>query len=66
MTNPVTRIPAVTANSIATLNALAPGRTFVGMGTANNALRSMGRRPARIKELDAGFEIIRGSSPGNE
>ena len=42
VTNPLTRIAPVTANSIATLNALAPGRVFVGMGTANNALRSMG------------------------
>ena len=30
VTNPLTRIAPVTANSVATLNALAPGRTFVG------------------------------------
>ena len=53
VTNPLTRIAPVTANSIATLNALAPGRVFVGMGTANNALRSMGHRPATMRELDA-------------
>src|SRR5262245_4358525 len=52
VTNPLTRIAPVTANSIATLNALAPGRTFLGIGTANNALRSMGNRPATLKELD--------------
>ena len=48
VTNPLTRIAPVTANSIATLNALAPGRTFLGIGTANNALRSMGNRPATL------------------
>src|SRR3954447_18653629 len=52
VTNPITRIAPVTANSHATLNALAPGRTFMGIGTANNALRSMGARPATIRELD--------------
>lgn len=46
VTKPLTRIPPVTANSVGTLNALAPGRTFLGVGTANNALRSMGNRPA--------------------
>ena len=44
VTNPLTRIAPVTANSVATLNHLAPGRTFLGIGTANNALRSMGNR----------------------
>ena len=51
VTNPLTRIAPVTANSVATLNALAPGRTFLGIGTANNALRSMGNPPAKIPEL---------------
>ena len=60
VTNPLTRIPAVTANSIATLNALAPGRTFLGIGTANNALRSMGHRTATIKELTRALEVSRG------
>ena len=49
VTNPLTRIAPVTANSVATLNHLAPGRTFLGIGTANNALRSMGNRPATIR-----------------
>src|SRR6478672_12506176 len=60
VTNPLTRIAPVTANSIATLNQLAPGRTFMGIGTANNALRSMGNRPATLKELDTSLTVIRG------
>ncbi|MHA6793084.1 LLM class flavin-dependent oxidoreductase [Pseudonocardia bannensis] len=57
VTNPLTRIPAVTANSHATLNALAPGRVFMGIGTANNALRSMGHSPATIAELDDALRV---------
>ena len=64
VTNPLTRIAPVTANSIATLNALAPGRTFLGIGTANNALRSMGNRPATLKELDNALTVIRGLLAG--
>jgi alkanesulfonate monooxygenase SsuD/methylene tetrahydromethanopterin reductase-like flavin-dependent oxidoreductase (luciferase family) len=60
VTNPLTRIPAVTANSIATLNALAPGRTFLGIGAANNALRSMGNRTARMAEVRDAVRINRG------
>ena len=60
VTNPLTRIAPVTANSVATLNMLAPGRTFLGIGTANNALRSMGNRPATIKELVHSVEVTRG------
>lgn len=57
VTNPLTRIAPVTANSIATLNALAPNRTFLGIGTANNALRSMGNTPARISELEHAMDV---------
>ena len=64
VTNPLTRIAPVTANSVATLNALAPGRTFMGIGTANNALRSMGNRPATLKELDSALTVIRGLLAG--
>ena len=60
VTNPLTRIAPVTANSVATLNALAPGRTFVGIGTANNALRSMGNKPATIRELTDAVNVTRG------
>ena len=59
VTNPLTRIAPVTANSMATLNALAPGRTFLGIGTANNALRSMGNRPATIAELTHAVVVTR-------
>lgn len=47
-----TRPAPVNAASIATINALAPGRTFFGVGAGNTALRVMGRPPQRIAEFD--------------
>ena len=65
VTNPLTRSAPVTANSIATLNALAPGRVFVGMGTANNALRSMGNRPATMHQLERSLDVVQGLLSGD-
>ncbi|MCW3002883.1 MAG: methylene-tetrahydromethanopterin reductase [Conexibacter sp.] len=62
--NPLTRIPAVLANVHATLNVMAPGRVFVGLGAANNATRSMGVRIARIAEIEAATKQIRGLMAG--
>lgn len=47
-----TRIPPVHVAAMATLNRLAPGRVFLGIGTGNTALRSMGQRPMRIAAFD--------------
>src|ERR1700722_6583293 len=43
-----TRIAPVQVAAMATLNRLAPGRVFLGIGTGNTAMRSMGQRPMRI------------------
>ncbi|MBM3140612.1 MAG: LLM class flavin-dependent oxidoreductase, partial [Chloroflexi bacterium] len=42
---PMMRHPAVLAGSIATLDALAPGRTLVALGAGDTAVRLIGRRP---------------------
>ena len=39
------RLAPVTANGIATINRLAPGKTFLGIGTGNTAMRAMGQPP---------------------
>ena len=65
VTNPLTRTPAATANSLSTLNVLAPGRIFAGIGTANNATRSMGVRQARIAEVEEGIQQIRALTRGD-
>jgi len=40
------------ASGIATINALAPGRTFFGIGAGNTAMRIMGLPPQKIREFD--------------
>ena len=46
------RPSAVTAAAHATINRLAPGRVFCGMGTGNTAMRIMGHKPITIAEFD--------------
>jgi alkanesulfonate monooxygenase SsuD/methylene tetrahydromethanopterin reductase-like flavin-dependent oxidoreductase (luciferase family) len=64
VTNPLTRTPPATANALATLNQLAPGRIFFGIGAANNALRSMGVRVARVAEIEDAVRVFRGLMSG--
>ena len=42
----------MTAASIGTINAIAPGRTFLGIGSGNTAMRVMGKPPHRIADYD--------------
>ena len=53
-----TRPAPVTAAAIATINALAPGRTFLGVGAGNTALRIMGQPPQRIADFDRYLETL--------
>src|SRR5260221_8918996 len=46
------RIPPVQGAAMATLNRMAPGRVFLGIGTRNTAMRSMGQRPMTIAAFD--------------
>jgi len=46
------------AAGIATINALAPGRTFFGIGAGNTAMRIMGLPPQRIREFDRYLEEV--------
>lgn len=59
LTNPVTRHPTVTASSIATIDDLAPGRTLLGWGIGDTAVRLAGLRPARMSELETGARLMR-------
>ena len=54
----------VTANAIATINAIAPGRTFLGVGTGNTALRAMGQVPMGIADFKEHLKVIRGLISG--
>ena len=46
-----TRIAPVTAHSIATINRIAPGRVFLGLGTGHTAMRTMGYDPVPPREF---------------
>ena len=61
-----TRPAPVNAAGIATINALAPGRTFLGVGSGNTALRVMGLPPMRIKQFDKYLETLRPLLRGEE
>jgi 5,10-methylenetetrahydromethanopterin reductase len=66
LANPVTRHPTVTASSIATIDELAPGRTLLGMGIGDTAVRLAGLRPARMHELLASTRLMRALLDGEE
>jgi len=59
LANPVNRHPTVTASSIATIDELAPGRTLLGWGVGDTAVRLAGLKPARVKELEASTRLMR-------
>jgi 5,10-methylenetetrahydromethanopterin reductase len=61
-----TRIAPVTAGAIATINQLAPGRSFCGIGTGNTAMRMMGHPPLRIAEFDEYLSVLRPMLRGEE
>jgi alkanesulfonate monooxygenase SsuD/methylene tetrahydromethanopterin reductase-like flavin-dependent oxidoreductase (luciferase family) len=61
-----TRASAVTAAAHATINRLAPGRVFCGIGTGNTAMRVMGARPMPIAEFERYLEELRGLLDGDE
>ena len=54
-----TRLAPVTAHSIASINALAPGRTFLGIGTGHTAMRVMGQNPMPIAEFREYLRVVR-------
>jgi 5,10-methylenetetrahydromethanopterin reductase len=61
-----TRPPTVTAAAIASINVLAPGRTFLGVGAGNTAMRILGQPPQRIAEFDRYLEVLRPLLRGEE
>ena len=63
---PGTRIAPVTAHSIATVNQLAPGRVFLGLGTGHTAMRVMGQKPMRLKAFREYLRVVRALLQGEE
>ena len=54
------------ASGIATINALAPGRTFFGVGAGNTAMRVMGLPPQRIAGFDRYLQTVAPLLRGDE
>jgi alkanesulfonate monooxygenase SsuD/methylene tetrahydromethanopterin reductase-like flavin-dependent oxidoreductase (luciferase family) len=61
-----TRLAPVTAHSIATVNQLAPGRTFLAIGTGHTAMRVMGQDPMKAKAFREYLRVVRALLHGEE
>ena len=66
VTNPVTRHPAVLANAFATLDELSGGRATLGIGVGASTVRTLGRDPARLADLEDVIRTIRELLAGRE
>jgi alkanesulfonate monooxygenase SsuD/methylene tetrahydromethanopterin reductase-like flavin-dependent oxidoreductase (luciferase family) len=53
------RLAPVTAHSIATVNQLAPGRVFLGIGTGHTAMRVMGKDPMKAGAFREYLRVLR-------
>src|SRR5262245_62901497 len=53
------RLAPEAANGVATINALAPGRTFAIFGTGHTAMRMLGLRPAGAPALREYVRVVR-------
>jgi 5,10-methylenetetrahydromethanopterin reductase len=57
---PSNRIAAVTANALATLSGMAPGRIDFGIGTGFSARRAMGLGAVRLAEMEEYIRVVYG------
>ncbi len=60
------RLAPVAAHSIATINQLAPGRVFLGIGTGHTAMRVMGQDPMKAGPFREYLRVLRGLLHGEE
>ena len=60
------RLPTTTAGAIATINRLAPGRTFLAMGNGNTGWRLLGHRPLPVAAFARELRTIRSLLDGQD
>ena len=60
------RLAIDAANGIATVNVLAPGRTFAVIGAGNTAMRMLGQRPTGARALREYVRVAKGLLRGEE
>jgi 5,10-methylenetetrahydromethanopterin reductase len=58
VTNPRTRHAAVTANAIASLDEVSGGRAFLGLGSGDSAVYTLGLPPARLGDLEDALRTL--------
>jgi len=63
---PTNRIAPVTASAIATINALAPGRVVLGIGTGFTGRATMGLKPIPVARMVEYVEQVRGLLAGED
>ena len=63
---PGLRLAPVAANGIATINRLAPGRCFIGLGTGHTAVRTLGQKPMRLAPFREYVQTVRALLRGEE
>jgi alkanesulfonate monooxygenase SsuD/methylene tetrahydromethanopterin reductase-like flavin-dependent oxidoreductase (luciferase family) len=66
VTHPRSRPPVATAQALATLARVAPGRVVFGVGIGSSARHSLGMRPATLDELHDYVRVVRGMLAGEE
>jgi alkanesulfonate monooxygenase SsuD/methylene tetrahydromethanopterin reductase-like flavin-dependent oxidoreductase (luciferase family) len=60
------RLAVDAANGIASINVLAPGRTFAVIGAGNTAMRMLGQRPAGARALREYVRVVKALLRGEE
>jgi len=60
------RLAVDAANGIASINVLAPGRTFAVIGAGNTAMRMLGQRPTGARALREYVRVVMGLLRGEE
>ena len=63
---PGLRLAPAAANGIATINRLAPGRCFIGLGTGHTGMRLLGQKPMRLGPFREYVDVVRRMLRGEE
>ena len=63
---PGLRLAPAAANGIATINRLAPGRCFIGLGTGHTGMRLLGRKPMKLAPFREYVDVVRRMLRGEE
>ena len=66
VTNPVTRLPAVTASAAASVHLASGGRVTIGIGRGDSALSHLGRAPSSVATLERYLRVLQGYLRGEE